>query len=182
MGSIRRAGGFTQFELVVCLLLMVVVASTLYSRYMALVVDAERAAFRGVLGWLQAGVNVRMSLAVTSGDLGGLHSLEGSNPMVLVAQVMEPPSNYLGELAGAAAQEARRGSWYFDPDHGVLVYRTKYQRAFDGFVLADDERIGFQLKLRYGSADKGSNHRISGLGLEMLDSDGWQRAFAQPLR
>ena len=177
-----RAGGFSKFELVVCLLLMTVVGSILYGRYMALVVDAERAAIRGVIGWLQAGVNVRMSLAVTSGDYGGLGALEGSNPMVLVARVMEPPSNYLGELDGAAAQQAPRGYWYFDRDRGVLVYRLRYQASGDGFVRAADQRIGFRLKLRYRAADKHPGQRISGLALEAVDFDAWRQEPGEGLR
>lgn len=177
----RNTGGFSKFELVICLLFMVVVGSSLYSRYMTLVVDAEQAAIRGVIGWLQAGINVRMSLAVTSGDLNSLRGLEGSNPMVLVARVMEPPSNYLGELTGDVAQQAARGSWYFDSERRVLVYRLQYQATAEGFTQAADQRLAFRLKLRYQTADTAGGEQIRGLALEAVDVDDWQRMLREPL-
>lgn len=177
----RKTRGFSKFELVICLLFMLVVGSSLYSRYMTLVVDAEQAAIRGVIGWLQAGINVRMSLAVTSGDLNGLRGLEGSNPMVLVARVMEPPSNYLGELAGDAAQRAARGSWYFDTERRVLVYRLQYQATAEGFTQAADQRLAFRLKLRYQAADIAGGAQIRGLALEAVAAEDWQRMLREPL-
>lgn len=179
-GRLQR--GFTKFELVVCILVIVVVATALYSRYMALVADAERAAFRGVMGWLQAGVNVRMSLAVSNGDLGSLRRLENSNPMELVADVMSLPSNYLGELTEGAAEQARPGHWYFDRDRQLLVYRIRYQSTAEGFTRATDERLGFRLKVNYRAAVNSSRPVVSGLVLEPVGAQQWQALDSQGLR
>ncbi|WP_210398006.1 hypothetical protein [Motiliproteus sediminis] len=178
----RRHRGFTKFELVICILVIVVVATALYSRYMALVADAERAAFRGVMGWLQAGVNVRMSLALSDGDLSELQQLEGSNPMALVAEVMSLPSNYLGVLDDEAAARARPGNWYFDRDRGLLVYRFRYQSTAEGFTRAADERLGFRLKVNYRPAANQGRAAVSGLVLQAVGPDQWQLADSQGLR
>ncbi len=132
-------------ELLVAGLLVLVLSSVSYRQYMGIVVDAEQAAFSSIRGWLQAGVNLAMSDALGRHDRG-LAELEGSNPMRLLDAVLLPPSNYLGELRGAASAEVQPGHWYFDLDRGVLYYRFRYRAAMQGFQRAGNTRVGFRLK------------------------------------
>lgn len=165
-----RTRGFTQFELVVCLTLILLLGFGGYLRYMALVVDAERAAFQGVMGWLQAGINLEMGRALVRGDLGELSVLEGRNPMELVTRVMTPPSNYLGALSGEAAAAAEPGNWYYDSERALLVYRVKYEANLEGFRRAPDRRLAFRLKVVYQPADNRGYRRVRGLKLEAVDA------------
>ena len=149
----QRQRGFSMLELLVAGLLIVVLATVSYRQYMNIVVDAEQAAFSGIRGWLQAGVNLAISDAIGRRDRGNLAELEGSNPMKLLDGVLSLPSNYLGELSGAAVDQAKSGNWYFDVDRGVLYYRFRYRAAMQGFERAEDTRVGFRLKSVSPSAD-----------------------------
>ena len=162
-------------ELVIAGIMIVLLATATYSQYMNIVVNAERAAFNGVRGWLQAGANMAMSDAIGRRSRDTLHSLDGANPMRLLEGVMEPPSNYLGELAGEAAAEAEPGHWYFDTDQQVLFYRFAYREAMQGFTRAEDRRIGFRLKFGQLQAD---NETIKGL----KKGSAYQSLHLQPLK
>ncbi|MEH6470160.1 MAG: prepilin-type N-terminal cleavage/methylation domain-containing protein [Halopseudomonas sp.] len=152
-----RQQGFSMLELIVAGLLIVVLATVSYRQYTNIVVDAERAAFSGVRGWLQAGVNLAMSDAIGKRNRTGLAELEGSNPMRLLDGVLSLPSNYLGELEGEAAIQAASGNWYFDLDQRTLYYRFRFRQAMEGFERAQNDRIGFRLKLVRSSADNGTS-------------------------
>ncbi|RDE18864.1 prepilin-type N-terminal cleavage/methylation domain-containing protein [Motiliproteus coralliicola] len=164
----RRQSGFSLLELVVVGLVILVVATASYRQYMSLVVDAEIAAFNGVRGWLQAGVNLAMSDAISGRAGRRLEDLDGTNPMVLLDSAMVPPSNYLGELSGLAAQQAEPGNWYFDLDQRALFYRFRYRQAMPGFEQAPDDRVGFELKLLRSRADNPNNRDQQTLRLEFI--------------
>ena len=170
MRGLRRQRGFSMLELVVAGLLIVVLATATYRQYMNIVVDAEHAAFDGVSGWLQAGLNMRLSRAVGGQQPELLADLEGANPMRLLEEVMVPPSNYLGELGGQEAQQAEPGNWYFDLQQRVLIYRFRYREAMEGFERAADQRIGLRLKFVKRSDDNGTDHEtmVSPSGLSLI--------------
>ncbi|MEH6649053.1 MAG: prepilin-type N-terminal cleavage/methylation domain-containing protein [Motiliproteus sp.] len=181
----RQQRGFSMLELVVAGLLIVILATATYRQYMNIVVDAEHAAFDGVSGWLQAGLNMRLSSAVAGRQPGLLTDLEGANPMRLLEGVMVPPSNYLGELDAQAAQQAEPGNWYFDLQQRVLVYRFRYREAMEGFERAADQRVGLRLKFAKRSADNGTDHETmvspSGLSL-VIDVTPYNRPVAEVLK
>lgn len=168
--GLRRQSGFSMLELVIAGLLIAVLAAASYRQYMDIVVDAEHAAFDGVSGWLQAGLNMRLSRAVVGQQLDPLADLEGANPMRLLEGVMVPPSNYLGELGGQAAQQAEPGNWYFDLQQRVLIYRFRYREAMEGFERAADQRIGLRLKFVKRPADNGTDEktRVTPPGLSLV--------------
>lgn len=159
----QRQRGFSMLELVIAGLLIMVLVTVSYRQYMNLVVDAEHAAFNGVRGWLQAGLNMTLSKAIGGHNQTSLAELEGANPMRLLDGVMVPPSNYLGELSGRDAEQAEPGNWYFELDRRLLVYRFRYRAAMNGFERAPDNRVGFQLKLVKPSADRA----VTGLRLRI---------------
>lgn len=163
----KRQTGFSLLELVVVGFVILVVITASYRQYMNIVVDAEMAAFNGVRGWLQAGVNLAMS-DVIGGKGRRLEEFDGANPMALLENAMSPPSNYLGELEGSAVQQAEPGNWYFDLDQRALFYRFRYREAMQGFEQAPDDRVGFELKLLHGRADNSSNPDQQTLRLEFI--------------
>lgn len=165
-----RQRGFSLLELVIAGVLILVMATVSYRQYMSIVVDAEQAAFSGIRGWLQAGVNLAMSDAIGNRNRNTLGELEGSNPMRLLDGVLSLPSNYLGELSGSTAVEAQPGNWYFDLDQRVLYYRFRYHQAMKGFEQATDDRVGFRLKLVRPAADNNSSRTQLSL-VRVLESD-----------
>ncbi|WP_207060644.1 Tfp pilus assembly protein FimT/FimU [Motiliproteus sp. SC1-56] len=176
-GDARRQRGFTLFELVVCLLLITVLATLAYLHYQRLAVDAERAAFRGVLGWLRAGINLERTRALGSGQPASLEALEGTNPMALLARVVTPPANYVGERNGDEALAVPGGRWYFDSGTGQLVYRVRYAANRRG-LPPGVERVGFSLKVHPAPADKKDRRVRRGLALT-AQTPGYDRS---PLR
>ncbi len=171
----QRQRGFSLLELVIAGVLITVLVTVSYRQYMAIVVDAEHAAFNGVRGWLQAGLNMTLSNAIGGHHQASLEQLEGANPMQLLDGVMVPPSNYLGELSGSAAEQAEAGHWYFDLDRQLLLYRFRYRAAMNGFERAPDNRVGFRLKFVKPAADNGLSHASARLMLQ-IDTAPFNRA------
>ncbi|MCW8887350.1 MAG: prepilin-type N-terminal cleavage/methylation domain-containing protein [Motiliproteus sp.] len=173
----RRQGGFSLLELVVALVVIIVLATGSYLRYMDLVIDAERAAFKGGWGWLRAGVNMEMSEALGSGGFDSLSELEQTNPMALVLKVMEPPSNYLGELKGRNAEKSKPGHWYYDLDQRLLIYHVRYNQNLQGFMEDSYNRLKFKLKVVRRDADNSvgaiSRNPVTGLKLLPVDEEFW---------
>ncbi len=172
-----RQQGFSLLELVIALALIIVLATSSYTRYMGLVVDAERAAFRGVWGWLRSGINMEMSEALSSRGFESLTELEHTNPMILVMKVMESPSNYLGELSQQEVHQAAPGSWYYDLDQRLLVYHVRYTENIEGIEGDADKRLKFKLKVVRRNADSLSDkeqYPVRGLELSPVDKNFWQ--------
>ncbi len=172
-----RQQGFSLVELVVALAVIFVLVAGAYMRYMELVVDAERAAFKGVWGWMRAGINMEMSHALSNQGFDSLIELEQSNPMVLVMKVMDPPSNYLGELSATEAKKASPGHWYYDLDQRLLVYHVRYTENLIGITDHPDKRLKFKLKVSRRGADSKINKAsspISGLQLLPIEKDFWK--------
>jgi len=64
-----------------------------------------------------------MATAVASTALEGEVALKaGSNPVALLKR---PPAGYRGERPGLAPADSRPGSWYYDPNAGILVHRPE---------------------------------------------------------
>ncbi len=171
--SSNRQRGFSLLELVIVVVIIVVLASGVYLRYIELVVDAERAAFQGVLGWLQAGINMELSESLAQGSLQGIQRLEQTNPMALVAKIMEPPSNYLGELGPEEGAKVAPGHWYYDLGQRQLVYHVRYNRNLVGAEAVDGNRLIFQLKVVFRAADSRGRRAVRGVDLRPQQQAFW---------
>ncbi|MFT5722327.1 MAG: hypothetical protein ACI9W6_002653 [Motiliproteus sp.] len=173
MGKLRRRYlktavhplGFSMLQLLVSGLLILVLVTLSYRQYMSIAADAERAAFTRVRGSLQAGVNLAMAGVKNWQNSSESAELEGSNSMDLLERVLSPPSNYLGELSGAAVTGAQSGNWYFDLDQRALYYHFRYSQASEGLERADNLRIGFRIASEHPAADK----TASSIGLSLIE-------------
>lgn len=144
----NRQQGFTLFELVIAGSLVLVLTTGTYIRYQSLQIEAEQAAFKGVISWLQAGINLTITDAYSRHQLESISQLHQTNPMALMTRVMTPPSNYLGELRSKNAAQVEPGHWYYDLDQRRLVYHVRYTQNVDGLVV-ENQRISFQLQGRH---------------------------------
>lgn len=120
--------GFSLIELVVVLTVIGILLAVAASRLWGLQIDAERVAMEQVVGNLRSALGINVATYLVAGDMAGMQSLEGSNPMDRLAEV---PSNYLGTVHGSLTDTAG-GAWYFDNRDRVLVYRVRNADYFRG--------------------------------------------------
>ena len=84
--------GFTFLELVVVIAIISTLAVVALDRYYKLLVDVERTSMEHDLGVLRSAIAMQVAAHYVAGNIDGLSTLVGSNPMNLLA---EKPSNYL---------------------------------------------------------------------------------------
>jgi general secretion pathway protein G len=146
------------------------------SRFLALMVDAERVAMETVAGTLRSAIGIKVAEHIVRQDVAGLSRLEGSNPM---DRLSELPGNYLGELDNPDPARLVDGNWYFDTRSRTLVYLVRNKGFFTG-GLPDPPRARFAVRLVYD--DRNRNGRfdagvdaIEGVRLQALERYSWVR-------
>jgi len=143
-----RMRGFSQFELVVVVVLVSVMAGFLLVRVLPLIGQAERVAFMQTKQQIQSALLLEAAERIARGESASLAALAGTNPMDLL---LEPPGNYLGARQPGDRSLPRR-SWYFDADENLLVYRPGRQSRFDPLDGPAD-RIEMQVNFVYRDRD-----------------------------
>lgn len=150
--------------------ILITVAGT---KLWGLQVDAERVAMEQVVGNLRSALGINVASHLVTGDMAGMQSLEGSNPMDRLAEV---PNNYLGTVNGNMANTAG-GAWYFDTRSRALIYRVRNADYFRGGASTPAQaRFAVQLVYedRKPSRVAGSNRReIVGARFVTLEPYAW---------
>ncbi|HUQ51776.1 MAG TPA: hypothetical protein VM692_06110 [Gammaproteobacteria bacterium] len=168
----RYAGGFSLLELVVVVIAVAILLGLALDRLLPLVGRAQRAAFLDVQRELQSSLLLAAAERITSGEAATLPQLAAANPMALLLQ---PPANYLGELAEPA--DVPRASWYFDEQSGLLSYRVgRYTRfkAGEGPTDRIELRVAFAYQDRDGDGVfDAAGDRFDGLKLTPVHSYDW---------
>ena len=169
---IEKSKGFTLFEVVLVMCLIVFLYMTAEQRINEMPAAAERAAFYGVVAQLKTGINLQMLAQVAGGRFDVLRAMEGSNPMNLM---LETPSNYRGELPSLDVAALPRASWYFDQSRGELVYLVGEQSVPDVLVNAGAGPVNLgQIRLRIVGS--------YGRGAQRVGSQGsWEGLLLQPV-
>ena len=126
--SLINASGFTMLELVVVIIIISILGLFAMNRFWSLRIAAERASVKQVTGNIRSALGMEVARYALDNRLAELPRLDGSNPMLLLAQT---PVGYIGESAPDAAA-ITDGSWYFDPGTRTLNYRVSYRKNFDG--------------------------------------------------
>jgi len=163
-----RQNGFTLLELVAVIIIIAILGLVALDRFWSLRVAAERATIKQVTGNIRSALGMEVARFALENRLAELPRLDGSNPMLLLAQT---PSGYLGEISPDPATLVE-GSWHFDPASKTLDYRVIYAENFDS-GRDNPARIRFRITLIY--RDRNDNQRfdpgldaISGLDLVSL--------------
>jgi prepilin-type N-terminal cleavage/methylation domain-containing protein len=115
----RRARGFSLFELAVVISVIGVLSAVLLSRTILYQEQAEMAAMENTLGILRSSLALRSGQLVANGQGADLIKLLTINPMDLLAQ---KPSNYAGEYYSPQKAKISPGNWYFNRKKYLLVY------------------------------------------------------------
>lgn len=182
---IKKSQGFTLFEVVIVMCLIVFLYMTAEQRINEGVpAAAERAAFLGVTAQLKSGLNLQMLASVAGGRFDVLRALEGSNPMDLM---LETPSNYRGAMPSVDPASLPRASWYFDQSRGELVYLVGEQSVPDVLVNTGGGPVNLgQIRLRIvgsygrGAQSAGSQGNWEGLLLQPVFPYEWESRATLP--
>lgn len=163
--------GFSLLELVVVIVIIALLATLAVTRLWSLQVEAEKVAMEQVVGSLRSALGIKVADYFVRHDMAGVRSLIGTNPMDRLSEV---PNNYRGVLNAAQARHIEAGSWYFDAQAGVLVYRVRNQDAFRG-GSGKPAQIRFAIRGVYESRGGHStnNQDMAGASLVALDAYQW---------
>lgn len=165
----KSESGFTLLELTVVVVVISVLFLFAYQRYLDLLVDVEKAAMEQTLGTLRSAVGMKVARAIVDGDPRSLITLEGSNPVDLLAEV---PKNYIGGEDDARRLGSETGIWYFDSQRGLLIYRVKNKGEFFSETEGLKE-ASFRLVVVYESL---KSNRLAGLSLRTMGKYSWFRS------
>lgn len=154
--------GFTLWELLVVIALIVFLFVTAIENLLPLRAEAERAALVTTVGKLRGAVGLESVRRVMQDDGGSLADLDGANPMNWLAVA---PLNYSGETRDF--HSVARGGWGFDPATGVLFYRVRYPEYFEGSY---DSPPGIRFRVIAKRRPGGDLDLVT---LEQLDTGQW---------
>jgi len=173
----HRQQGLSLLELVVVISIIALLLMAAIDRLWVLQKDAEGVAMEQVLGSLRSALGMKFALYLVNNDVAGIRDLAGSNPMDVLA---EAPKNYIGALKVANPESIPGGTWYFDLQRRILIYRVRNQDYFTG-GLGSPARAGFVIRVVYrnhnlrGVSDRSPNE-IAGATLVAVAPYRWGRS------
>jgi general secretion pathway protein G len=125
--SVKRARGFSLFELMIVVIIFGIVAGVLLDRLNYYQEEAEKAAMEYNVRAIRSALRLRMATMLANGQAQQYATLAQANPMEWLDAV---PANYLGALQHPNPDRLAPGSWYFDMDNRTLVYLVRTGRRF----------------------------------------------------
>lgn len=159
-----RCTGFSLWELMVVIALIIVLVLTAIENLLPLMGDAERVTHASTRGALQSAVGMETVTRVLDGAREGLPDMHSANP---VDWLQAPMSNYAGEIRGGPYEEIPPRHWAFDSNAGVLVYKVGFPEYFTG-----DSMQPAVIRYRV-TVQTGPDGTPRGVSLEQLDSGEW---------
>jgi len=169
---LKQQHGFTLLEMVAVIILIAILGLFALDRLWSLRIAAERAMIEQVSGNIRSALGMEVARYAVENRLAELARLDGSNPMLLLAQT---PTGYVGERAAAESKNIEAGSWFFDPVSKMLNYRIafaeNYDPPFEGSAL-----VRFRITLVY--RDQNGNQQFDA----GMDAIGGLDFVREPLR
>lgn len=172
--SRNTSQGFSQFELVVVIVLISILVTVALNRMWGWRSEVERTLIITVSGNIRSALGLETAQLALQNKLNQLPKLAGSNPFSLLAQ---KPDTYLGELSDNNPDTKQTGIWYYSKEQRALIYTIKYSESFKT-DLKGQPRVRLKIKFLY--SDKNQNRRydagvdaIAGLDLVALDKYQW---------
>lgn len=160
----RNHAGFSLWELMVVIALIIVLVLTAIENLLPLMGDAERVTHASTRGALRSAVGMETTVRVLDRAGDGLQAMDGTNP---VDWLQAPMSNYAGEISGRSYEDIPPRHWAFDSHTGVLVYRVGFPEYFAGDSMTPSV-IRYRVTVQNSP---GGTPR--GVFLEQLDSGEW---------
>lgn len=166
--------GFSQFELVVVIILISILSTIVLNKMWGWRSDVERTLVKTVSGNIRSALGLETAQLALQNKLNQLPALAGSNPFSLLVQ---KPDTYLGELSDKNPDTKKVGIWYYSKEQHVLVYTIKYRDSFKT-NLKGQPRVRLKIKLIYSDTNRNRRYDvgidgIAGLNLVSLDQYQW---------
>lgn len=141
-----RQGGFTLFELIVVITLIVILAGLFLARVPLYQEQAEKAAMQQVESAIQSALVLRYGTLRTRGAANEkeLSILASDNPMTWLQKL---PPNYKGEYYDPSPKSIAPGNWMFDLKSRELIYVPNLTNYF---VPGKDGQKWIRFRVRLG--------------------------------
>ncbi len=141
--------GFSLLELVTVIAIISILVAVALDRLLPYMDEAERVAVIRLEGQLRSTLMMEAAERIVRGQSATLTQLNDRNP---VNFLLEPPKNYLGELAAPPAESAPVRHWYFDTGSRRLTYRLgePYATGRDGGM---PENPAFSVRVAFADAN-----------------------------
>lgn len=162
----RASSGFTLWELMVVVALVVVLFVTALENLLPLRGEAEKAALLATIGSLRSATGLEASRRAIVGA-EALRAMDGADPMAWLAA---KPERYVGDVE--RSHDVPRGGWGYLAGEGVLFYRIRYPEYFRG---GSGEPAGLRFRVDVTFAGT----RVSGIRLAELDHGQWRTGGAE---
>ena len=164
--------GFTLFELIVAITVVVVLAGALLNRLQYYQEQAEKTAMQQVAGVLQSALTLKYGRLLTSGTESGAAALAIENPINWLAKI---PENYSGEFYDVTPRSVAPGNWVFDLKSRNLIY---VMDRSDHFTPGKDGRkwVRYHVNLLYEPAPSTpvkKNKELVGILFEPMEPYRW---------
>jgi len=160
-------------ETVIAAILISLFIVIFFGRILSISATIEREAMQQTVNHISSALNIEALTLYVKGDQKRLARWEGANPIKLLSPL---PLQYRGSLTEAEAIQVAPGSWFFDEDAGLLIYRINHIDQFSG-GRAIPERVRFRVEATFddsnGNLLRDENEKITGLKLNALDNYSW---------
>jgi len=130
MPSTRYSKGFTLFELIVVITIIVILTGLFLLRVPLYQEQAEKAAMQQVEGAIQSALVLRYGALMTRGGAAEkeMSILATDNPMTWLQKL---PPNYKGEYYDPSPRSIAPGNWMFDLKSRNLIYVVDHGNYFE---------------------------------------------------
>jgi len=122
-----RQAGFSLPELMVVVAVLAIFAGLLLERLLYYQEVVEKLHMELTARALKSALRMEIANDLMAGRRISVARLARENPMEWLDQ---KPANYAGETTKLDLERSQQGSWYFDSDHGELVYLVNRGRHF----------------------------------------------------
>ena len=169
----NKPRGFTLFELVVVITIIVVLMGFFFNRALFYQEQAEKTAMVEVAGALQSALTLQYGQLLTRGKSSDLAALVQDNPMNWLQKL---PRNYAGEFYDPTPLAVDTGNWVFDLKTRELVYVV---RNADHFKPGSDGKkwVRFHIAVNYEASRlpslRNSPPELTGVLFEPVEQYSW---------
>jgi len=168
-----RQTGMGLLEAVIAAILISLLMVIFFGRILKISGAIEREAMQQTVNHISSALNIEALTLIVKGDQEALAQWEGANPMGLLHP---PPLQYRGSSNESEALQVSPGSWFFDQEAGLLIYRINHIDQFSG-GRAIPERVRFRVEATFndknGNLLRDEDEKITGLRFNALDSYSW---------
>jgi len=168
-----RQTGMGLLEAVIAAILISLLMVIFFGRILKISGAIEREAMQQTVNHISSALNIEALTLIVKGDQKALAEWDGANPMNLLHP---PPLQYRGSSNESEALQVSPGSWFFDQEAGLLIYRINHIDQFSG-GRAIPERVRFRVEATFndknGNLLRDEDEKITGLRFNALDSYSW---------